>query len=38
MSSTTRQMRAWKGPVILTFGFRPFFFGAAVWAAFTMAL
>ncbi len=31
-------MRAWTGPAILTYGFRPFFFGAAVWAAFAMAL
>ena len=23
---TTEQMRAWTGPAILTFGFRPFFF------------
>lgn len=38
MTTTTEQMRAWKGPAILTFGFRPFFFGAAVWAALAMAL
>ncbi len=38
MTSTTQQMRAWNGPAILTFGFRPFFFGAAVWAALAMAL
>lgn len=38
MTSTTEQMRAWTGPAILTFGFRPFFFGAAVWATLTMAL
>lgn len=38
MSSTTAQMRAWTGPAILTFGFRPFFFGAAVWAVLAMAL
>ena len=38
MTSTTGQMRAWTGPAILTFGFRPFFFGAAVWAALAMAL
>jgi uncharacterized protein involved in response to NO len=31
-------MRAWRGPAILTFGFRPFFFGAGVWAACAMAL
>ncbi|MEI4263707.1 NnrS family protein [Roseovarius sp. D0-M9] len=38
MTSTSEQMRAWTGPAILTFGFRPFFFGAAVWAALVMAL
>ncbi len=38
MTSTTEQKRAWNGPAILTFGFRPFFFGAAVWAALAMAL
>lgn len=38
MTTTTDQMRAWTGPAILTFGFRPFFFGAAVWAALAMAL
>jgi uncharacterized protein involved in response to NO len=29
-------MRAWTGPAILAYGFRPFFFGAAVWAALAM--
>ncbi len=38
MTSTTEQKRAWNGPAILTFGFRPFFFGAAFWAALAMAL
>lgn len=38
MTSTAEQMRAWTGPAILAFGFRPFFFGAAVWAALAMAL
>lgn len=38
MNSTTEQMRAWTGPAILTFGFRPFFFGAAVWAVLAMVL
>jgi uncharacterized protein involved in response to NO len=36
MSTTTEQMRAWRGPAVLTYGFRPFFFGAAVWAALAM--
>ena len=38
MTSTAEQMRAWTGPAILTFGFRPFFFGAAVWAVLAMAV
>ena len=38
MTTTTEQMRAWTGPSILTYGFRPFFFGAALWAAFSMVL
>ncbi|PWE31249.1 short-chain dehydrogenase [Maritimibacter sp. 55A14] len=31
-------MRAWRGPAILSFGFRPFFLGAGVWAALAMAV
>ncbi len=27
MTTTAEQMRAWTGPAILTYGFRPFFFG-----------
>jgi len=38
MSGTAKQMRAWRGPALLTFGFRPFFLGAAVWAVLIMAL
>jgi uncharacterized protein involved in response to NO len=38
MTSTAEQMRAWTGPAVLTYGFRPFFLGAAVWAALAMAL
>ena len=38
MTSTAEQMRAWTGPAILTYGFRPFFFGAAIWAALAMVL
>ena len=37
-ATTAQQIRAWRGPAILTYGFRPFFFGAAVWAALAMAL
>jgi uncharacterized protein involved in response to NO len=38
MTSTAEQMRTWTGPVILTYGFRPFFLGAALWAGLAMAL
>ena len=38
MSTTAELMRAWRGPAILSFGFRPFFLGAAIWAAVAMAL
>ncbi|WP_158453411.1 integrase core domain-containing protein [Rubellimicrobium thermophilum] len=31
-------MRAWTGPAILGFGFRPFFLAAGLWAALAMAL
>src|SRR6056297_1799395 len=37
-ATTSSRMRAWTGPAILAYGFRPFFFGAAVWAALAMAL
>lgn len=37
-STTSEQMRAWTGPAILSYGFRPFFFIAAVWAALAMVL
>jgi uncharacterized protein involved in response to NO len=38
MTSSAEQMRAWSGPALLTYGFRPFFLGGAVWAALAMAL
>lgn len=38
MSTTSDRMRAWDGPALFTFGFRPFFLGAAIWAAFAMAV
>jgi uncharacterized protein involved in response to NO len=37
-ATTADRMRAWTGPVILTYGFRPFFLGAALWAGLAMAL
>lgn len=36
--TTAEQIRAWRGPALLTFGFRPFFLGAGLWAMFAMAL
>ncbi|MDZ7711455.1 MAG: NnrS family protein [Roseovarius sp.] len=36
--TTAERIRTWQGPAILSFGFRPFFFGAAVWATLAMAV
>lgn len=38
MSSSAEQMRKWQGPAILSYGFRPFFFLGALWAALAMLL
>jgi len=38
MSTSAEQMRAWTGPAILSYGFRPFFLLGAVWAALAMVL
>jgi len=38
MATTAEQMRAWRGPVLLTYGFRPFFLAAGLWAALAMVI
>lgn len=38
VTTTAEQMRAWRGPALLSYGFRPFFLGAALWAALAMAV
>ncbi len=38
MKTTSQQRRAYTGPTIFSLGFRPFFFGAALWAAGAMIL
>lgn len=38
MATTMQQLRAWRGPVFLSYGFRPFFFSAGVLAALLIAL
>ncbi|TYO89244.1 NnrS family protein [Oceanicella actignis] len=38
MSGSAARMRAWKGPAVLSYGFRPFFLSAGIWAALAMAL
>ncbi len=38
MTTTAGRMRAWDGPAILSFGFRPFFLFGGIWAALAMAL
>ena len=36
--TTSKQVRDWKGPVVLSYGFRPFFFGASFWAGVAMVM
>ena len=38
MTTTAEQVRAYRGPAILSFGFRPFFLAGAAWAATAVAL
>ncbi len=38
MTSTAEQVRSYRGPAILSFGFRPFFLAGGVWAAVVVAL
>lgn len=38
MTTSAERVRAWTGPAILSFGFRPFFLLAAIWAALSMAV
>lgn len=37
-TTSARQIRAWTGPAILGFGFRPFFFLGALWSAIAMVI
>ncbi len=38
MKTTSQQRRAYQGPIIFSLGFRPFFFGAGLWAALAMGV
>ena len=38
MTSSAERMRAWTGPAILSFGFRPLFLLAAIWSALAMVI
>ena len=38
MATSAQQVRAWQGPTILGYGFRPFFLGAAAFAASAMVI
>ena len=38
MTTSTEKMRAWRGPALLSYGYRPFFLLAAVWAALVMVV
>ncbi len=37
-STSAEQMRAWQGPALFSFGFRPFFLFGALWAVLAMLL
>jgi uncharacterized protein involved in response to NO len=38
MATTAETLRAYRGPAILSYGFRPFFLGGSIWAAAAMVL
>ncbi|MCY1126355.1 NnrS family protein [Frigidibacter sp. RF13] len=38
MAGNAQAMRNWTGPAVLSYGFRPFFFLAAVWAVVSLAI
>ena len=38
MTTSAERIRAWTGPAVLTYGFRPFFLGAGLWAACAMVV
>ncbi len=38
MAGSAERMRQWRGPAVLSYGFRPFFLMAPLWAAAAMAL
>lgn len=38
MTTSAARMREWKGPALLSFGFRPFFLFGSVWAAVALSL
>ena len=38
MTTSAERVRAWQGPAILSYGFRPFFLLGALWAALAMLL
>ncbi len=38
MTTSAERIRAWRGPALLSFGFRPLFLGAGLWAIVAMGL
>jgi len=38
MTTTAATLRAYRGPAILSYGFRPFFLGGAIWSAAAMVI
>jgi len=38
MTTSSEELRAWHGPALFSYGFRPFFLGVGVWAVVAMVL
>lgn len=36
MATSAQQMRSWQGPALLSYGYRPFFLFASIWAVFSI--
>lgn len=36
MATSAQQMRSWQGPALLSYGYRPFFLFASIWAIFSI--
>lgn len=36
MATSAQQMRSWQGPALFSYGYRPFFLFASIWAVFSI--